>query len=175
MKKSFITLIFMFGILFGTLVALQQSWAQEHIDTVPGFELIGTREVNEVMGSNIIPGGISGWQMTEPSKARGLIVSIKVTFPPGVTDLESSALILSYSTNAGAQRAICLGVTLQGLSEKGGKWFLAVPEKGSSLSLAAQGNTLESSFFFAVPPTISEASLVYKNKAVLKIINLTWK
>jgi hypothetical protein len=62
MTKSFIALIFMFGILFGTLVALPQSWAQGPIDTVPSFELIGTREVNEVKGSNIIPGGVTGWQ-----------------------------------------------------------------------------------------------------------------
>jgi len=114
-------------VLIGILVALPQSWAQEPVQAAPGFELIGTREVNEVMGQNIIPGGISGWRMTDPSKLRGLVVSIKATFPPGVTDLPISALELNYSTSAGTQRAMCLAVTLQGLSEKGGYWYIFDP------------------------------------------------
>jgi hypothetical protein len=113
--------------------------------------------------------------MTDPSKARGLVVSLKATFPPGVTDLDSSALALTYSTNEGSQQAVCLGVTLQGSSEKGGQWFVVDPGKGVSLNLNAQGGLLEVSVLYAVPPSVSEVSLVYKGQVVVKGVALKWK
>jgi hypothetical protein len=149
--------------------------SQEPVPAVPSFGLVGTREVSEAKGTAVIPGGVGGWRMTDPSKARGLVVSIKATFPPGVTDLDSSALALSYTTGGASRRAVCLGVTLQGSLENGGQWFLADPETGVSLNLNAQGSTLEASFLYAVPPTVSEVSLAYREKVVLKAIPLTWK
>jgi hypothetical protein len=149
--------------------------SQEAVPAGPSFRLIGTREVSEVKGGAVIPGGVGGWQMTDPSKGRGLVVSIEATFPAGVTELRSSALALRYTAGGASQRAVCLGVTLQGSVEGGGQWFLADPERGASLDLNAQGGKLETSLLFALPPTVSEASLAYGDKVVLKAIPLTWK
>jgi len=116
--------------------------------------------------------------MTDPSKARGLVLSVKgvkATFPPGATDLDSSALVLSFTAEGESKRAPCLGVTLQGTSQKGGQWFLFDLKRGTSLSLHAQGNTLEASFLYAVPPTVTDVSMVYKDKVVVKSVPLKWR
>jgi hypothetical protein len=70
---------------------------------------------------------------------------------------------------------VCLGVTPQGDLAKGVQWFLADPQKGVSFGLPAHGSELKASFLYAVPPTVSEVSLVYKDKTVLKAVPLKWK
>jgi hypothetical protein len=146
-----------------------------HAQELPAFQLVGTNEVTEIRGSTIIPGGAAGWRADDPSKARGLVVTLKMTFPAGVRELDSSALALSWQGSSGEQRAACLGVTLQGSWEKGGQWFITDPERGTSLNLSAQGPELEASFLFGLPPTVTTMSVIYKGQTVLKSIPLRWK
>jgi hypothetical protein len=81
--------------------------------------------------------------------------------------------VLNYSSGGASQQVACLGVTIQGSAEKGGSWWIT--GEGVSLDISAQDGALEASFFYPVPPTVSEVSLVYKDKTVLKAIPLTWK
>jgi len=152
--------------------AFSQAFAQP-ASAAPTFELLGTSELNEVEGATFI-GGIPSWH-ADKAKERGLVISLKMTFPAGVTEVNSGGLVLTWGTGPEAKHVTASALTVSGAADKGGLWLVPDPKVAATMNLNAQEGKLEASFLYAVPPTVLEVALTYKGKVVLKRIALNWK
>ncbi len=150
--------------------------AQDIAPVAPLVELIGTSEIKEAKAFTVFRGGVAEWRPTDPLTSRGLVVSIMATFPPDVTaDFEPPAVTLSYSTSGTWHKASCLGVSAPPNLEKGGRWFLRDATGECLRHVSSAGTTIDAGFLFEVPPNISDVSLMYRGRAVLKQLPLPWK
>jgi len=152
--------------------------AQDPALVTPVIELVGTSEIKEVKAHKVFRGGDAEWRPADPLTSRGLVISIKATFPADVTaDVEPPAVTLSYSTSGTWHETSCLGVSASARPalEKGAGWFLRDARGECLWRVGSFGNTVEASFLFEVPPNISDVSFMYRGRAVLKELPLPWK
>jgi len=150
--------------------------AQDTVPVTPVVELVGTFELQGVKASKVFRGGEAEWRPAEPVASRGLGIAITALFPPDASAaIKPPAMSVNYSAGGVWHKAPCIGVSTQNDLSKSMQWFLR-DARGDCLSgIRAHGPRVEMSLLFEVPANISEVSLMYRGRAVLKNLPLPWK
>jgi len=150
--------------------------AQDTVPVAPVIELVGTSEIKEAKAVKKLRWDVGEWRPADPLASRGLVISIRAIFPTDVNaDFRPPAVTLSYSTNGTWHTASCQGVSVPDVFEKGQRWFLTQSNGLVFSGIQSAGHTITASFLFEVPPNISEVSLMYRGRVVLKELPLPWK
>lgn len=134
------------------------------------FEVLSTRVVEEVIGAD------KRWEVKEPSKFKGVIVSIKLNLTPESKEIDTDKLIIAFKSEGEEMKTTCSGL---GIFDEA-FWEFSQPGSGKRMVLHFGENAYEGTdnrwqklgFLFAVPIDVEQISFVYKDVNITKPIQI---
>ena len=132
-------------------------------------QIISASRVNKVEGA------FASWTAKDPKVASGVILLVKLTYPPHMKELLTGELALQYKFETEVQTAPSLGVNPRapganrGAAEDNLFWILhatstyKVPLEGEGFDGVASEEQIR--FLFQAPIQVTEASLIYQGSA----------
>lgn len=162
-------------VVLGVALFANSSSAQQ----IPQVEVLSNRVVESL--SSGFPGTHgSTWRAIDPTKYKGIVLSLKISFTPEIKDILSSDFTLTYNSKMETQKALCVGISVNSLytppTSEGDFWFFNDLKGGTDYSFTV-GNlkccTIYSRFLFApLPNDTNEVTLMYKDKILAKSVGI---
>ena len=129
-------------------------------------------EIISVSRADKVEGAFASWTAKDPKVATGIILLVKLIYPPQIKELQTGELALQYKLNDQLQTAPSLGVnprapaTSRAAAEDNLFWILhatstyKVPLEGNGFDGVAGEEQMR--FLFQAPIQVIEASLLYQ-------------
>jgi hypothetical protein len=140
---------------------------------IPQVEVLSNRVVESISGFD------SNWRVTDPTKYKGIALSLKISFSPEIKDIVSSGFTLTYKSKMETHKVLCVGITLPSDTPPApdeGFWIFNDLKEGRAYSLKVENMkccTIYSKFLFApLPNDTNEVTLMYNDKIIGKSIGV---